>query len=180
VQSGPEWGADSDSPIKYDFMFGYAEARIKFTGGKGSWPAFWLLSSAHAQHAGGCPEPDLNFELDIMEYQGDEPTTFYGTQHRNTNSYCGVADATGPGLYPAVPNLQNAWHVYSVLWSATSIKWYVDEQLMFTAVPWDSADQKMFLSLTMQACGWDSSNGCGSTTADKLVTETDYVRVWQK
>ena len=47
VQSGPEWNG---SPSRYDFMFGYAEARMRFTGGKGSWPAFWLSSVAHAQH----------------------------------------------------------------------------------------------------------------------------------
>jgi beta-glucanase (GH16 family) len=180
VQSGPEWGGDPGTPPKYDFMFGYAEARIKFTGGRGSWPAFWLSSSAHAKHAGGCPEPDLNFELDIMEYQGDEPSTFYGSEHRNTNSYCGVSDATRPNIWPTIPNLANTWHTFSVLWTASQINWYVDGVQVLSAVPFDSADQRMFILLTMQSCGWDSSNSCDSSTADNLVTEVDWVRVWQK
>ena len=68
---------------------------MKFTDAKGSWPAFWLISAAHATaNWPNCPEPDLNFELDIMEYQGDEPTQFYGTEHRNTGDVCGTPDQT--------------------------------------------------------------------------------------
>ena len=180
VQSGPEWGGSASEPIKYDFMFGYVEARLRFTGGKGSWPAFWLQSSAHARHGGGCPEPDLNFEFDIMEFQGDEPDTFYGTIHRNTGSRCGVSDSTRPDLWPRLPNLANTWHTFAVLWTATEIRWYMDDQLIFSATPFDSADQRMFLTLTMQACGWDASNDCDASTPAELRTEVDWVRVWQK
>ena len=83
LTTGPYWFGD---PVKESWQFGYFEARMRFTDAKGSWPAFWLISKAHATADWpNCPEPDLNFELDIMEYQGDEPTQFYGTrapQHR--------------------------------------------------------------------------------------------------
>ena len=179
VSSGPTWGGEQSH---YDFKFGYAEARMRFTGGKGSWPAFWLSSSAHAEWPNWpqCPEPDLNFELDIMEYQGDEPNTFYGTTHRNTGGVCGLSDQTR-GDWPNLGlNLSVDWHKYAVLWTANSIKWYVDEQLVIEKAPFDSSDQDMYILLTMQACGWDGTNDCDANTADVLRTEVDWVRVWQK
>ena len=66
-------------------MFGYFEARMRFSGGKGSWPAFWLLHRYTAEWPNypSCEGKRLTYELDIMEYQGDEPNTFYGSIHRN-------------------------------------------------------------------------------------------------
>ena len=180
ITTGPSWGADD--PVKKAWKFGYFEARMRFTDAKGSWPAFWLISEAHATWPNwpACPEPDLNFELDIMEYQGDEPTQFYGTEHRNTGDVCGTADNTR-SVFTKPGKLAGGWHTFSVLWTATSVTWYVDDVQQGAPQPlWDSGDQRMFISLTMQACGWDSTNACGSTTPNPLETEVDYVDVWQK
>jgi hypothetical protein len=179
AQTGPYWGGGQS---KYDFTFGYAEARISFTGGKGSWPAFWLSSSAHAEYDNwpNCPEPDLNFELDIMEYQGDEPNTFYGTIHRNTGGRCGVQNSSRSVVKGMGFNPSGQWHTYAVLWTATQISFYVDEVPMGSVSPFDSSDQAMFLVLTMQACGWDATNDCDSSTPNELRTEVDWVKVWQK
>jgi chitodextrinase len=178
IQSGPQWGGDV---ARHAWMFGYFEARMRFTDARGSWPAFWLQSVAHASDpSGACPEPDLNFELDIMEYQGDEPNTFYGTEHRNTNGYCGQSNP-GRGVITSPGKLAGAWHTYAVKWTATDLTWYVDGvQQGSPQALFDSGDQLMFIALTMQACGWDSTNDCSSTTPDNLVTEVDWVHVWQK
>ena len=84
------------------FKRGYFEARMKWTRGKGAWPAFWLSSYRNATNpALAVPQPLLprttasldalcwNSELDVFEGQGAEPHTFYGTLHRNTNGSCG-------------------------------------------------------------------------------------------
>ena len=179
ITTGPYSFGD---PVKKAWEFGYFEARMKFTDGKGSWPAFWLISSAHATWPSwpACPEPDLNFELDIMEYQGDEPTQFYGTQHRNTGDLCGTPDATR-SVFTKPGKLAGTWHTFAVKWTATDLTWYVDGTQQGSPQPlFDSGDQLMYLALTTQACGWDSSNACDSTTPAVLETEVDYVDVWQK
>ena len=179
ITTGPYYFGD---PVKKAWEFGYFEARMKFTDAKGSWPAFWLISSAHATWPNwpSCPESDLNFELDIMEYQGDEPTQFYGTEHRNTGDLCGTQDATR-SAFTKPGKLAGTWHTFAVKWTATDVTWYVDGVQQGSPQPlFDSGDQLMYLALTMQACGWDSSNACDSTTPAVLETEVDYVDVWQK
>jgi beta-glucanase (GH16 family) len=179
VTTGPYWFGD---PVKKSWQFGYFETRMKFTGGRGSWPAFWLISKAHAtwQNWPSCPEPDLNFELDIFEFQGDEPTRFYGTQHRNTGGVCGTPNQSRSAITNPGP-LADGWHTYAAKWTATSITWYVDGvQQGQPSTLFDSGDQPMYVALTMQACGWDSTNSCTSATPDPLVSEFDYVSVWQQ
>jgi len=176
ITTGPYWFGD---PVKKSWQFGYFEARMKFTDAKGSWPAFWLISKAHATADWpNCPEPDLNFELDIMEYQGDEPTQFYGTEHRNTGDVCGTPDQTR-SVFTNPFALAGAWHTFSAKWTATNITWYVDDVSQGTQPLFDSGDQQMYIALTMQACGWDNTNSCDSSTPDPLVTEVDWVHVWQ-
>jgi len=180
ISTGPYWGGE---PGKRSWQFGYFEARMKFTDAVGSWPAFWMISRAHASFPNwpDCPEPDLNFELDVMEYQGDEPGRFYGTEHRNTGDVCGTPNQTRSVITNPGGRLANEWHTYSVKWTPANLTWYVDgvQQGQPQAL-WDSGDQEMYLSLTMQACGWDGSNGCSSATPDTLTTEVDYVTVWQQ
>jgi beta-glucanase (GH16 family) len=177
ISTGPYWGGEA---IKHSWMFGYFEARMKFTDARGSWPAFWLESVTHSQWDGRCPEPNLNFELDIMEYQGDEPSTFYGSEHRNTNGYCGASNPAR-GVITQPKKLGGDWHTYAVKWTATDLTWYVDDvQQGLPQALFDSGAQQMFMTLTMQACGWDSSNSCTTVTPSVLVTEVDYVRVWQQ
>jgi beta-glucanase (GH16 family) len=187
IASGPEWGG---SPSKYDFTYGYVEARMKFTGGRGSWPAFWLAPVSQADWANwpNCPRRDaagnllgMNYELDILEGQGDEPTTFYGTQHRNTNSPCGMADDNSRHAITNVPGLYDQFHVFAVKWTAQQVAWYVDDvQQGQATATWDTGHQRMYIILSMYVCGWDSTNSCTSATPNNLITEVDWVRVWQQ
>jgi Glycosyl hydrolases family 16 len=177
ITTGPYWFGD---PVKQSWQFGYFEARMRFTDAQGSWPAFWLISAAHATADWpNCPEPDLNFELDIMEYQGDEPTQFYGTEHRNTGDVCGTSDATRSVFTNPFALAQN-WHTYGVEWTASNVTWYVDNVRQGSQPLFDSGDQQMYLALTMQACGWDNTNSCTTSTPSPLTTEVDWVHVWQK
>ena len=67
------------------FKYGYFEARMKWSGGRGAWPGFWLLSYRHATNPSW---PSVNpicsqlgepvshcyaGELDVFEGQGSEP-----------------------------------------------------------------------------------------------------------
>src|ERR1700733_4559281 len=46
-------------------MYGYFEIDMKVPAGVGTWPAFWLMSQAHAQNAANPAS-----EIDIIEGQG--------------------------------------------------------------------------------------------------------------
>jgi beta-glucanase (GH16 family) len=62
-----------NSKGKLEIQYGYIEALIKFTGGKGIWPAFWLLGNNGTWPSCG--------EIDIMEWVGWNPNACYATLH---------------------------------------------------------------------------------------------------
>ena len=96
---------------------------------------------------------------------------------------CGTQDETrGVVTEPTGGALAGStYHVYAVKWTASTVTWYVDGvQQGRPQTNFDSGSQKMLISLTMQACGWDETNDCNASTSDPLVTEVDWVRVWQR
>ena len=90
-----------------------------------------------------------------MEYQGDEPNTFYGTEHRNTGDDCGTSDPSR-GAITQPKKLAGDWHTFAVKWTPTDVTWYVDNvQQGSPQALFDSGAQQMIIALTMQGCGWD-------------------------
>jgi len=173
------------------FTLGYFEARMRWTKGAGAWPAFWLLSHRHATNPAW---PSINpfcalnglaaalcysAELDVFEGQGSEPNVFYGTVHRNSSGDYGVRDSQNANNYQdAGVDLTAGFHTYGMLWTATTISWYLDGRYLHSAPVYDSTNQPQFLLFDMYIGGWTS--GTTSQTPDELKTEVDWVRVWQK
>ena len=83
-QGYPDITLSSESKPRV-FKRGYFEARMKWTKGKGAWPAFWLSSYRNAinqelpsinpycENHGLAVALCLNSELDVFEGQGLEP-----------------------------------------------------------------------------------------------------------
>lgn len=91
---------------KKSFQYGKMEARIKFPGGVGTWPAFWMMGET-----GGWPKCG---EIDIMEHVGylDNRASFaLHTQEKNGMNGRNW-HATHSFDYP----LSNDFHVYGVEW----------------------------------------------------------------
>lgn len=173
------------------FQQGYFEARMKWTGGHGAWPAFWLFSYRHATNPAWpnvnpvCSQQGLptaqcySAELDAFEGQGSEPTSFYGTIHRNSSGAYGVRDQQNANNWENVGvDLTAAFHTYGMLWTATQITWYLDGRALMSAPVYDSTNQPMFLLLQMWTGGWTYDPD--STTPTNLDTQVDYVQVWQR
>jgi len=173
------------------FQQGYFEARMKWTGGHGAWPGFWLLSYRHATDPAwpnvnpycsqnGLPTAQCySAELDVFEGQGSEPTSFYGTIHRNSSGSYGVRDQQNANNWQnAGVDLTADFHTYGMLWTATQITWYLDGRALMSAPVYDSTDQPMFLLLQMWTGGWTYNPD--STTPTNLETQVDHVQVWQR
>ena len=109
---------------KVEIKYGYIEAEIKFSGGKGLWPAFWMLGN-------NLKWPDCG-EIDIMEWVGWNRDALYATVHGP--NYCG-GNGCGNHGDKKIHNLDNQWHKYSIEWKENSIKWFIDDQLFFELNP---------------------------------------------
>lgn len=173
------------------FTHGYFEARMRWTKGDGAWPAFWLLSYRHAVNPSYpnvnsyCSQNGLptalcySAELDVFEGQGSEPSVFYGTSHRNSCGCYGVANTQNGNNYHNVgTDLTTSFHTYGMLWTATTISWYLDGVFLASTPVYDSTNQPQFLLLQMWIGGWTRSTT--TATPDELKTEVDWLRVWQK
>lgn len=171
---------------KISFKQGYFETRLRWTGGQGSWPAFWLIGTAGADNPNypdpppGFPDPTvLSGEIDILEAQGSKPDYYYGTLHRNTNGLWSVPDESAPDpAFQRMPfDFANEWHIISGLWTETEIVWYIDHKEIYRTDTFDSTDQEMMLILQMEVGGWEG--GADGTSPAEFHAEFDYVRVWQ-
>ena len=195
------WGPDPSNnwPINtvttqssgISFTQGYFEARIKWTGAQGAWPGFWLFSYRHASNTSwpslnplcadnGLPEAlCYSAELDVFEGQGAEPNIFYGTIHRNSSNDYGVDDVQNDNnAQPQAVDLSADYHRYGMLWTDSTITWYLDDEPLMTAPVYDSTNQPMYLLLQMWVGGW--SGAPDESSPGLLETQVDYVDVWQK
>jgi beta-glucanase (GH16 family) len=140
------------------WTFGYFEVRMKFNPTTGSAPAIWMFAE---QGITGGPN-SISGELDLFEWQSQTPTTFYGTAHVwQSGTNIGGNGTTDAWPVPAGTNF-NDYNTYGVLWTPTSISWYLNNVLMetidTTSAPYSTAyggSESYFLILSQQAgCNW--------------------------
>jgi len=157
------------SKSKFAFKYGKVEIRAKSPAGGGTWPALWMLGS----------DIDVNTwpacgEIDIMEHKGNELNKIYGTLH-----YPGHFGGNGNGATKTISNATTDFHIYSLDWSATAIKIYVDGTLYHTVANSDAIpfNHEFFFILNV------AMGGTFGGTVDPAVTnatmEVDYIRVYK-
>ena len=153
------------------FKYGRIEVKAKLPAAAGTWPAIWMLGSNYPTV--GWPTCG---EIDIMEQTGDNKETTLGTLHwYNTTA---SANASYGGS-TAVADASSDFHLYTVEWSDTSIKIYLDDVSFFEmandrTLPFN-ADFFMILNIAMGGTlGGDIDP---SFTEDTM--EIDYVKVYQ-
>jgi len=154
---------------KFAFKYGRVEVSAKLPAGAGTWPAIWMLGN-NISSAGW---PDCG-EIDIMEHKGNELNKIYGTLH-----YPGHSGGNGNGSTITISNATTAFHKYSVDWSATAIKIYVDDVLFHTvansnAIPFN---QDFFLLLNVAMGG--TFGGSVDPNFSNATMEVDYIRVYK-
>lgn len=165
------------------FKYGKFEARIKMPQGRGTWPAFWLLSASGNWPAGG--------EIDIVEAVGYRPNLAFGTAH--TKDRNGSMDQGGRGMYTTVDTMYDDYHIYGVEWLPDGLRFYVDDDVYYEYFPgkqfecptkdmWPFSDSDFYIILNLAIGGaWGGADGIDDTIFDTYDVSmyVDYVRYYE-
>ena len=154
----------------FDFTYGRVDVRAKLPQVEGTWPAIWLLGSNFPTV--GWPTCG---EIDIMEQTGWDKSTVLATCHWLNQSDSSNASY---GLTTTISNATTSFHVYSVEWTETYIKMFVDDVEYYVidlnaSLPFDS---DFFLILNVAMGGSLGGTIDSGFTTD--IMEIDYVRVY--
>ncbi len=159
------------------WTYGYFEARLKVPGGKGTWPAFWMMPKNFTNWP-------LDGEIDIMEYVGYEPDVVHSSIH--TQAYY-HSIGTQKTARKKIENAETEFHIYAVEWTADYIKGFVDGEQYFQ---FDNDQQNnkhtwpfnapFYLKLNLAWGGdWGGAQGVDESKLPATY-EIDYVRVYRK
>ncbi|MBN2532738.1 MAG: family 16 glycosylhydrolase [Spirochaetales bacterium] len=156
---------------KKSWCYGRIEARIKLPMGQGIWPAFWML---------GDNITSVNWpacgEIDIMEHINNE-TQVHGTIHWDSDGYVNYGNSTSVNAAD--------YHVYSIEWDSSAIKWFVDgnqysEANILNNINSTHEFHNNFFILLNCAVGGNWPGSPDSSTTFPGYMYVDYVRVWQQ
>ncbi len=178
--TGAKWPYHSSRILtqgKYEFTYGHVEARIKVPSGRGTWPAFWLLSDQ--KRFGPWP---LSGEIDILEWVGNKPDEVLGTIHYGNTPGQSIfsSEIYKPGGRPVA----DEWHTYAIEWSANEISWFYDGYKFFTRTRADISPQAwpfthdFFIILNLAVGG--TLGGAVSPSDFPAEMRVDYVRVYKE
>ncbi len=160
------------------WTYGYFEARLRVPGGKGTWPAFWMLPKKEPLNW------PLDGEIDIMEYVGYQPDVVHCTVH--TGAYNHMI-GTQKGAQKTISGAETDFHIYAVEWSADYIRGFVDGEEYFqfdndgtgNKATWPF-NMPFYLKLNLAWGGdWGGAQGVDESKLPATY-EIDYVRVYQK
>jgi beta-glucanase (GH16 family) len=120
----PYTSARLDTRGTLEQTYGKFEARIKLPpGGKGIWPAFWLLG-ANIQDVGW---PDCG-EVDILEMRGSQPARILSSLHGP--SYYG-SDSYNSAFELPSGKLGDDFHTFTFEWTPDAVRWLLDGKEYF-------------------------------------------------
>lgn len=157
------------SKDKFVLKYGKVEVKAKIPAGIGTWPAIWMLGSDISTTGWpGCGE------IDIMEHRGSELNKIFGTLH-----YPGRSGGNADGATKVIANATTEFHIYTLEWSAASIKISVDG-VVFHTVPNSTAipfNHDFFLILNVAIGG--SFAGAVDPALTGATMEVDYIRVYK-
>jgi beta-glucanase (GH16 family) len=158
---------------KKEFTFGRIDIRAKLPEGQGIWPALWMLGSNISTV--GWP---ICGEIDIMEELGQQPDKVYFTAHYNNNGH----QSSGGNYSLPGASFSNDFHIFSLLWQPTRLKWYVDNKEYFSVnnnqISGFPMDLPQFFIFNVAVGGnWPGSPDATTVFPQSMVV--DYIRVYQ-
>lgn len=167
--SGAEFtSARLNTKTKFEFKYGRIEARAKLPTGVGTWPAIWMLGADI--NSVGWPACG---EIDNMEHVGRDLGKIHGSLH-----FPGRSGGNPVTNSVSITNVNTEFHVYTVDWTETNIKFFVDGNEFFnvpnnTNIPFN----KDFFLIVNVAMG-GTFGGPVAPTFTSSTMEIDYIRVF--
>ncbi len=161
---------------KQDFRYGRIDIRAVMPRGQGLWPALWMLGSNFPEV--GWPRCG---EIDIMEMIGGSgrEKTVHGTVHWDNE---GSRAQFGGEKSLTNGTLSDQFHVFSIEWNATEIRWLIDNEqyhvIDTTPAGLDEFRRKFFFIFNVAVGGdWPGSPDGSTSFPQHMIV--DYVRVFQ-
>lgn len=158
---------------KFEFTYGRVDVRAKLPAGGGVWPAIWMLGA----NFGSVGWPACG-EIDIMEYVGNNPGQISSALHTTSSS-----GNTVNHKVTSISNETTEFHIYSTIWTESSITFLLDDVEYYTYNPstknndtWPFYNNQ-FLILNIAMGG--NLGGTIDPNFDVSTMEIDYVRVYQ-
>ena len=140
-------------------LYGYFEVKAELPAGQGVWPGFWLLP------ADGTWPP----EADVLEQLGG--STIYMTSHYTDAN----GNPTQTAFQSVVPTDTTGFHTYGLLWTKTSLTWYIDGVQVATAPTPADMNKPMYMLVNLGIGGWPGDAPADFTTAQMNI---DYIRAY--
>lgn len=171
---------------KFAFKYGRVDVRAKIPVDAGTWPAIWMLAK-NVNEDGGFFDalfgtldwPDCG-EIDIMEHgiTPSQPINYIQSALHTRSSFGNTTNIGGA----IASDLANAYHIYSVNWSANQISFLLDGVVFYTYGPeiknatnWPfNSEQYILLNIAMG--GIAGTINPNYTQSSMLI---DYVRIYQ-
>jgi len=166
-----------------------------------TWPAFWMMGTAcddtyTSNYAAPMSYYDVmasNWsscgEIDIMEHRNSETVTF---QNLFWDTRIGVYP-WADGVTANQPNTASVgnvtqFHLYTIEWDSSQIRWYVDREtnptpvhtVNITASNMEEFRKPFYIILNLALSGQFTGNAVPNQADFPLYMYVDYVRVWQQ
>ncbi|RZT21359.1 glycoside hydrolase family 16 protein [Fictibacillus sp. BK138] len=147
---------------KLKIHYGKIDIRLKYTEGKGLFPAVWLLPSNNKKNLP---------EIDIFESIGQDPAKVYMVNHYgNRKNYSSDYEEF------ILKDYKN-YHTYTLEWDEKELRWYIDNELRFSnknGVP----QEPMYLILNL-AVGGNWPGNPNKHTLFPASMNVDYVKIYK-
>jgi len=204
VISGRSWFQRSGritTEGKRSWKYGRIEARIAMPNAIATWPAFWMMGdSCDDTVTTDYTAPITRFdtmasnwsscgEIDIMEHRNSETVTFQNLFWDSRTGIFPWAD----GQNNQQPNQASVgavdqFHLYTIEWEPTQIRWYVDRETRpapvhtvdITAANKEEFSRPFHIILNLALSGQFTGFAQPDASMFPLVMLVDYVRVWQR
>ena len=174
------WGRTTDGGLLasariggtgFSAQYGYFEARILGAPGKGTWPAFWAMSTEAST-----PRSITSGEADTVELYGHDTTGTCRTTHNWTTGSGSSGGQTDCRGLAGFDDWALAWHTYGVRVTPTATEYYVDGVKVATHNAMRQNSEPFYFMLDLAAGGgWPVDLAPTGGVSDMYV---DWVHVY--
>lgn len=163
---------------KGDWLYGKVEVKAQIPGGRGTWPAIWMLPTDNSY--GTWPRSG---ELDIMEHVGFDPQRVHFTVHTERYNHM---NGNQKGANRILNNPITDFFVYSMEWFPSQANFFANGEKIFTfsneGSGWQAwpFDKRFHLLLNIAIGGsWGGQQGVDNNIFPVRML-VDYVRVYRQ